>query len=425
VAEAVYEPQSGAGPEGAPYPGWVATPEQRERWDVCHGIASHLSGLMEGGEPDQRFCWVAVRALYNSDVPTGSLEEGEVEEADAGPELTDRDLEVVGASLELPDGLADTPGEDELAARVKKLEDARPADGAPDEEWWAWVERMADALDDLLGPHLDGLEDEIGEGLREALFNQAAHPRNRIGKWTAKLGGLRRTAAEHGSHFRTKLGVTLAAAHLKREVAASHRKGHGLHGKLKHAGTREEHLRVASARLATATGKDEEEVRAALRAHVQRGHAAEERARKGVSGRRQKAIRGGNIAGGATLSSIHRALVADPSATLAREVEGHHDKGAKRVAKGAAGAAGTYEFDPRQAKDIHGVGSTAEDVKTVADKTFDVTRWAHEHADELKAAGHVAKHLAHAAARAKGLAAADDDEDGGAAAFHEDLVHTV
>lgn len=60
------------GPEFAPYPGHIQTPEQRERWDVCAGIVSTMSSCFEpSGRPDPRFVWVGTRSLYKSDTPTG------------------------------------------------------------------------------------------------------------------------------------------------------------------------------------------------------------------------------------------------------------------------------------------------------------------------------------------------------------------
>jgi hypothetical protein len=60
------------GPEFAPYPGYIQTPEQRERWDICAAIMSTMSSQHEPtGRPDPRFVWVGTRALYNTDAPMG------------------------------------------------------------------------------------------------------------------------------------------------------------------------------------------------------------------------------------------------------------------------------------------------------------------------------------------------------------------
>jgi hypothetical protein len=69
-----------AGPEFAPYPGYIQTPEQRERWDVCAGIVSTLSSRFEPtGRPDPRFVWLATRSLYSSDMPPSELNELAIE----------------------------------------------------------------------------------------------------------------------------------------------------------------------------------------------------------------------------------------------------------------------------------------------------------------------------------------------------------
>jgi hypothetical protein len=67
-------PRRMEGPQFAPFPGYVQTPEQRRRWEVCADAAATLSALHEpSGGPDSRFVWVTTRALYNSDIPTGEL----------------------------------------------------------------------------------------------------------------------------------------------------------------------------------------------------------------------------------------------------------------------------------------------------------------------------------------------------------------
>ena len=67
-------PRRMEGPQFAPFPGWVQTPEQRRRWELCAEGATVLSRLHEPtGRPDSRFVWVTTRALYNSDIPTGEL----------------------------------------------------------------------------------------------------------------------------------------------------------------------------------------------------------------------------------------------------------------------------------------------------------------------------------------------------------------
>lgn len=63
-------PREMDGPEHAPYPGYVQTPEQRRRWDMCAHMVTELAAYYEGGRADARFVWVGTRALYNSDIPS-------------------------------------------------------------------------------------------------------------------------------------------------------------------------------------------------------------------------------------------------------------------------------------------------------------------------------------------------------------------
>jgi hypothetical protein len=85
-----------AGPEFAPYPGYIETAEQRERWDVSAGIVSALSSRFEpSGRPDSRFVWMGTRALYKSDMPPGELDEMAVEPGSWLPRsLVDQQVEL-------------------------------------------------------------------------------------------------------------------------------------------------------------------------------------------------------------------------------------------------------------------------------------------------------------------------------------------
>jgi hypothetical protein len=69
-------PRRMEGPLYAPYPGYIQTPDQRERWDVCAEVVSTASSWFEpSGRPDSRFVWVGTRALYSSDTPNSALAE--------------------------------------------------------------------------------------------------------------------------------------------------------------------------------------------------------------------------------------------------------------------------------------------------------------------------------------------------------------
>ena len=57
------------------YPPYVTTPEERQRWDLCHQIATTMSEVNEpSGVADPRFVWFMERQLWASDLPTGEDE---------------------------------------------------------------------------------------------------------------------------------------------------------------------------------------------------------------------------------------------------------------------------------------------------------------------------------------------------------------
>jgi hypothetical protein len=49
-----------------PYPPYIESAEERRRWDLCEGIGEALFGDL-----DPASVWLATRAIYRSDVPTG------------------------------------------------------------------------------------------------------------------------------------------------------------------------------------------------------------------------------------------------------------------------------------------------------------------------------------------------------------------
>lgn len=68
-------------PSGTPRPPYVATDEERRRWDLCVRLTEATWRRFEPSSPvDGTFLIRTVRALYRSDVPTGPDEET-VEEA--------------------------------------------------------------------------------------------------------------------------------------------------------------------------------------------------------------------------------------------------------------------------------------------------------------------------------------------------------
>lgn len=96
------------------YSPYVAGPEDRRRWDICHQIATTMSEVCEpDGRVDNRFVWFMERQLWASDLPTDdeepaarspSAQQAGVQPAESHP----AQALAVGASLE---GSAPRPGE--------------------------------------------------------------------------------------------------------------------------------------------------------------------------------------------------------------------------------------------------------------------------------------------------------------------------
>jgi hypothetical protein len=55
-------------PRAAVYPPYVASEEERRRWDLCAALAEQLFADPEDGSA--RDVWLATRSLYRSDIPT-------------------------------------------------------------------------------------------------------------------------------------------------------------------------------------------------------------------------------------------------------------------------------------------------------------------------------------------------------------------
>ena len=59
-------------PAGTPYPPYVRTAEDRDRWDICLKTARAMSELCEpSGVADTQYVWFMTRSFYKSDIPTG------------------------------------------------------------------------------------------------------------------------------------------------------------------------------------------------------------------------------------------------------------------------------------------------------------------------------------------------------------------
>ena len=60
------------GPLHAPFPSYVQSEEERQRWRVCAALAIAASVECEpDGRPDARFVRYGTRGLYHSDMSTG------------------------------------------------------------------------------------------------------------------------------------------------------------------------------------------------------------------------------------------------------------------------------------------------------------------------------------------------------------------
>lgn len=371
------------GPKLAPYPGYVQTVEERRRWDAAYGIAEGVSALYErDGHPDSRFTWLTTRALYQSEYPTaaGGLEEAEAHELEAYGQLLDDDPELkVSAS--------------DRASELLAAAEASREYGAHD----LAADFAVEALETMFG-HVDGLPDEVDEGF--GAYQADKHPRGRAGKWMAKLGGLAHQVGPvpHPSVEHAMIN----SANVQRRTMGG-RAMHTAPRKLDAPARMNEDVK----RIAAHTGQPHGHVTVTVQRHKD---STTEKARDFIG---KHGLRGG-VGVGVAQAAVHHVLtITNP---FDAQAEHHHELGGRKNEAIAAvhHAASAYLPDPRDTAAGKMPGAPGMDLQDDVDKTheffnkaIEVGRWAHEHQDALKLAGH----LVHHAARAVGLAAARTDDD--------------
>lgn len=391
------------GPPLAPYPPYVQTEAQRHRWDVAYEIAASASALYEAdGRPDSRVTWYGTRALYNSDTPTG---ESDVREDDQADEIVPAGHPLDGPEYEVD---ADERAREALAA-------ARVAHEHGDLE--AAHALALEALETMFG-RVEDVPDPPGRVEEAAIeaptlggkFKEGMHPRTRVGEWANKLGGLKKSAGMAAA------GVA-AGATMKHEVVRSTFRGHPLHGDTRKL-AREPRLRRDAAAIAKRTGMDEKVIHEKITAKMAAAHAREERTRESaVFQVKQKGLRGGTIAAGETLSTIHKALTANNVfEEHAEKLEAEGGRKNKALAVGMMAADAALPDWRMSARGQHvNAGTPAQDIQDTTerahmfvDHAINLVQWAHDHADQLRLVGHAAHHVA----RGVGLMGADDREAG-------------
>lgn len=373
------------GPRLAPYPGYVQTVEERRRWDAAYGIAEGVSAMYErDGDPDPRFTWLATRALYQSELPTA---DGDLAEAA-------RELEAYGQLL---DGDPDfqVSASDRAAELIAAAEASREY-GAHD----LAADFSVEALETLFG-NVDGLPDEIDEaiGIPHA-YDAGKHPRGRGGKWLAKLGG---TVRQLGPAPHPSVEHAMINSSKVHERTMGGPAMHTDARKLDKTGRMNEDVQ----RIAKHTGQPVGHVKVTVQRHQD---STTEKAKDYVA---KKGLRGG-VGVGTAQAAIHHALTTDN--VFDKHAEHHHALGGRRNEAIAMvhHAASQYFPDPRDTAAGKMPGTPGIDLQDDVDKTHEffsqsveVARWAHEHQDAIRLAGHVIHHTA----RAFGLAAARVDDE--------------
>lgn len=355
-------------PKQESYPDFVIDEADQERWDLAHAIAERISEDNEpSGHPNSQFVWWFARQVYHSNLETGTLEEDDSETV----EEAEREVVVIGSH-------------DKAWSMWQRLEAEKPGPDVDPEVHWAHVGKVCDLFDELFGNpddvHLGEHEGRVpkpGDGLthlEEAFTNVMRgpykadlHPRDRLGKWAAKLNGLRSFAKAQHLRVKQDLAARVGAARLKGDVKRSTLKGGALHGDVSKVAAND-----PAARL--------------------RAHAQEERNRSGVRGLRQQAVKAHTITKGTALSSI--------AAVYADENVAHKLGPAHESLKDA--------FSAQELMDR--VKDAPEVARVNSDLAHEAAQYAVDHREEISAVMSTVKHLAAAAARAKGLAAADDTE---------------
>lgn len=371
-------------PKQPTYPSFVLSESDQSRWDLSMAIAEETSRQNEpDGRPNSQFVFYYARTVFFSPLVTG--DPSELAEDQPLTEATGTPDESLGTSddarrwRELYE--ADWPtalerGPDLLA----ELERVKPGPDAPDDEQWAHVGRVCDLLDAMFGNpddiDVDGGIVEGGDGLthlEEAFsgvvrraYAPTMHPRDRMGKWSAKLNGLRSFARQHSDRVKMHLAAGLAGASLHHGVARADNPGGALHGDVTAAHDRE---KDAAARL--------------------KAHANEARNREGLRGAKQQAVHAHRVTKGHAIAALGYVYGGKAEEQL-----------------------GAFHEPLKDAAAAHDRLDQIKDSPEVARRTSELAhgaaRYAVEHRHELHAVVRVAGHVAHEIAKAKGLSAADD-----------------
>lgn len=356
----------------APPPPYVVTDADRERWELSGKIAEALWEANAPDEPmDPQFYWTMQRTVYASDVPTGS---------------PDDIAKSVGQDLSEAPEADPLPNADELHQRAWKMwqdvEAQKPGKGATTSDFWDHVGRIADVFDAVFGNpddyHLGEYEGALAppEPVEEGLalpgihvpYNSNLHPRDRMGKWVSKLGGIHAAAVDRKVVTERKVASAVAAERLGHEVRAN-----PLHNP----------------------------------------DADEERAREGLRGAVQKVRAGTTRAHNAAIANLGLALM--KAEEIEHEPETLHHKmeheGHGKVAKTVHTAAHTA-FPVHRAPGEQTAGDESfHHAMHVSDMATVAGQWAIQHEHELRLIGHALTQTG----RALGLSAADvsveDEQD--------------
>jgi hypothetical protein len=360
----------------APPPPYVVTRADRERWELAGKIAEAVWEANAPGERlDPSFYWQMQRTVYSSDIPTGSP--ADVEEAEVS-------------------GSGETGPEVDPQALWADVEKQKPGKGASVEEHWAHIGRICDVFDKLFGNpddyHLGEYEgalalpekrvEEFGFSGIHVPYNADLHPRDRLGKWVQKLGGIHAAAMDRSLKLRQ--GVA--------GVVAANRMGHAIRNPL--------HDHPEAVSMAGHGSRIERVTR-------DFSGADEERAREGVHGAVQRLRAGTTRAHNAVIANLGLALM------KAEEIE-HEDRPKPHQSHVAHVAHKTLHtaIPAHQAPTEQMAGTeSVERTMHLSDLATEAGRWATEHESELRMIGHVLSQTG----RAFGIAAADvtveDEQD--------------
>jgi hypothetical protein len=169
------------------YPPYVLSEADRERWDLCHGIAEKQVELYGDG-PDARYVWMMTRWFYATDVPTGTQADQDAAAKIAGERRT-----AFGAIEEVAAALG-MESLDPARALWETVAETPPAE-IPD--------TVADVFDALFGnPDVYSF----------AEYERLPSDGTRMGDWLTKLDGMRAFVATNREAAKVLIASHLAVA---------------------------------------------------------------------------------------------------------------------------------------------------------------------------------------------------------------------